>query len=371
VRISNMVDVTAAILGSVFGGLFLLTFIWAISIQMKYNEVVPAEPNAFFIFLKTWFGLTPYVFFLAGFVIDAVNASFMYSKASVVGALSVLITAVFGSDKFANLATSFSIPSIYTSSADPLVPGGFNWWAILLWLIIGLTIFLPMIFGAIVSGGGTTSWGWGSTAALGSLAVVTALAANNFLGSPTSEPFPPRRPDSGWFLNLGRTDVCTTPGLNFLQTRIAPAGILLSTSILTSHMFESLDTGNTKNAIASGGIALLSFAVELAIFMASGCSTDYRYGKAAPFISLALGTGAGATAYYTMKRVGQESFTSSSSEGGVFHPPAPPETVSKKSTDTKITVGPKQETSAPVDDQDAFVCEAYKDGELITSTIVD
>jgi hypothetical protein len=32
----------------------------------------------------------------------------------------------------------------------------------------------------------------------------------------------------------------------------------------------------------------------------------------------------------------------------------------------------QQEKSLPVEeDQDAFVCEAYKDGELVTSTIVD
>ena len=38
----------------------------------------------------------------------------------------------------------------------------------------------------------------------------------------------------------------------------------------------------------------------------------------------------------------------------------------------QILVGGQQNTSAPVDDdQDAFVCEAYKDGELITSTIVE
>jgi hypothetical protein len=41
-------------------------------------------------------------------------------------------------------------------------------------------------------------------------------------------------------------------------------------------------------------------------------------------------------------------------------------------TDEKvISVGDSAGQSQPVDDNDQFVCEAYKDGELVTSTIVE
>jgi hypothetical protein len=40
-------------------------------------------------------------------------------------------------------------------------------------------------------------------------------------------------------------------------------------------------------------------------------------------------------------------------------------------SETIINVGGSNEKTQEVDDQDQFVCEAYKDGELVTSTIVE
>ena len=38
--------------------------------------------------------------------------------------------------------------------------------------------------------------------------------------------------------------------------------------------------------------------------------------------------------------------------------------------ETPIVVGQPSKQTEPLDDNDQFVCEAYKDGELVTSTIV-
>ena len=356
-----------------------LTLIWAISVQIKLGTLQPEQPeqpNVFteFLkkwvvgFLKTWFGLIPYVYLLAGPIIDAINSQFMYTKASIVGVLSVLITSIFGSDKFASISKSIigMFPPIYSPSGVPDVPNHWNWWMIIVYFIVTIAIFVPIIIGKL------QGWAWGSSLALGSLFILTILAGNNLLGSTTGEALPYRPGLSGWFSGIARTDICVTPGLESLQTRVMPVGILLSTSILSSHLFESIDTGNKDNAIGSGLLAGLSFSIEFAILISQGCLTDYKYGWFSPILSLLVGTGAGAAAYYTMKTVGQESFTSSSSDGGVFHPPPAPE---KKTTqgksDTKIIVGPEADTSEPVNDQDAFVCEAYKDGELVTSTLVE
>ena len=367
-----MVDVTAIILGSVFGGLFLLTFIWTLSVQIKLNALTPPPPNTLLQFLKTWSGLFPYIFLLAGPIIDAINANYMYTKASVVGILTVIITALFGSDKFASIAESVTsyIPRIWTPFSAP-VPPGVSWWSqvnfggVLVWLILGAIVFIPMMVGQL------SAWAWTSSVAISSLFIITALAGNGLLGDSKYTPTLLMPGRSSTSAGITKLDVCTTPGLEQLQTRFAPIGILLTSSILTSHMFEAIDTGNNDVAITTGSLTALSFLIELGVLYTNGCLQDYKY-TFAPLISLLLGAGSGATAYYTMKQIGQESFTQKSSDGGVFHPPPiAPQKTSQSKSDKKIVVGPQPDISEPVDDQDAFVCEAYKDGELITSTIVD
>lgn len=350
-----------------------LVTIWAIANQVKINRLQPPVTPEFVTllvnFLKTWFGLIPYVYLLAGPIIDAINSQFMYTKASIVGIITVLIVSLFGSDKFAAISKNITgmFPPIYSPSTVPGVPADWNYWMIGVYLILITIAFIPMIIGKL------QGWAWGSSLALGLSIILTLLAGNDWLGSATSAPTPPRPTAVGWFSGLGRNDICVTPGLESINTRVMPGGILLTTSILSSHMFESIDTGNKGNAIGSGVLALLSFAIEYSIIISHGCLSDYKYGWVSPFLSLLVGTGAGATAYYTMKQFGQEAFTQPSQEQGVFHPPPAPETAKKTSDSSKkIVVGPQAETSEPVDEsQDAFVCEAYKDGELITSTIVD
>lgn len=367
-----------------------ITFIWALVNQARVSQLtlptiqpppapgIPVALTRFFQsfgqFLQTWFGLTPYVFFLAGFIIDAINSQFMYSKASLVGAITVLITSLFGSDKFAKIAGDIVgfMPAIYTPFTGP-PPVGSSWWdqvswvGLLSWLAITAVVFVPMMVGKL------SGWAWGSSLAIAGVFILTMLAGNGLLGDVTpfnGNPFPARSTSAG----ITNNNICVTPGLETLQTRFAPAGIILTTSILSAHMFEGIDTRNNGTVIAAASATVISFCIELATMITKGCLSDYTYGSVSPFISLGIGYAAGAVAYYTMKEVGQEPFTSSGTDGGIFHPQQTPTKAKKtdgEKLSTKIVVGPPEDTSEPVDDQDAFVCEAYKDGELVTSTLVE
>ena len=59
------------------------------------------------------------------------------------------------------------------------------------------------------------------------------------------------------------------------------------------------------------------------------------------------------------------------SPGGNCAPILGPGGKQKTPLESIINVGGDNTVSQPVDDSDQFVCEAYKDGELVTSTIVD
>lgn len=369
---------TSSIVAITFGILFAITSVYAIIVTIRLQTPaasaapgVPSGLSNFFKslvdFLQTWFGLTPYMFFFAGFIIDVLSSQYMYSKASLVGAVTVLLTAIFGSSWFAKISKNIVgfIPPIRTPGGAPGVPDEWNWLPMLIWLIIGTLVFLPMMIGKL------SGLAWGGSVGIAALFGLIALAGNELLGDSipvtTTNPSPAATTSAG----ITNNNLCVTPGLEGLQTRFAPVGIILSTSILSAHMFEAIDTQNNSATAMAGSLAGISFAIEYGIMMAKGCFTQYKYKGYAPFISLGIGFLSGAVAYYTMKQTGQESFTTQT--GGIFHPQQIPK--AKRSDgeklSTKIVVGPPEETSEPVDDQDAFVCEAYKDGELVTSTLVE
>ena len=345
-------------------------------------------------FVQIFFSLSPYVVFFAGFVIDILSSHYLYSKASLVGLCSVLIIAIFGSDKFANLSKSIVgfLPSLYDATTNKTT------WVSVIKFGLVWGILLTAIASPLIGSAASPTFSMGKTGlvttALSFLIVSTLLAGKDFLGDANATPQTIQQvvedivdntvptvdedgiPTVNPFLGGGITldNFCTTPGLESLQTRFAPVGLLLNSSIIGAHLWESYDTGNNSGLITSSLVLGVSLIIETSILWSKDCFSNYKYGWKSPLISSILGLGFGAAGYYGIKLSSQESFTSSSSQGGVFHPPPAPEKEKKTDSEklsTKIVVGPQPDTSEPVDDQDAFVCEAYKDGELITSTIVD
>lgn len=317
-------------------------------------------------YITTWFSLVPYAVFLAGPIVDIMSSRFMYTKASLVGFAMVLVVAFVGSNGVASFMSNW-VPSV-TSSAT-----GVSEWNTTGLIIAGVGVLASaaLIATPIALGNRLVST---ITPAIGFALLFLLGAANGLLGDASETIRVVTGDSSTSYAGITIEDVCATPGLGCVQTVFAPTGILLNTTILACHFFEALDTGNTQGMAAVGAVGATTFIIELLTLISKGCISAYKYTYGAPFISLGLGVGAGAGAYYAMKAYAQEMFTPSDQSGGVFHPPPPVQKATKTDSEklsTKIVVGPQPETSEPVDDQDAFVCEAYKDGELITSTIVD
>jgi hypothetical protein len=317
-------------------------------------------------YVSTWFSLVPYAIFLAGPIADVFSSQLLYTKASLVGLAGIIATRLFGGNEFASFASTLLgwLPRL-TKEIPPPDAGFFgklNWIGVGVYVLVLAVIFLPMMIGQL------SGWAWKTSSALAVFTTLAMIAGNGWLGDAQERYVTGDTSTS--FAGITIEDSCTTPGLGALQTSFAPIGILLETSILFSHFWESVDTRNTQGMSITGGILAGTFAIEWAVLAAKGCLPAYKSGKLAPIVSLLLGALFGATGYYTMKET-TEGFTTTQDEG-VFHPPPAPE---KKATsgvsDKKIFVGPQPETSEPVDDQDAFVCEAYKDGELVTSTLVE
>jgi len=203
-------------------------------------------------------------------------------------------------------------------------------------------------------------------------------------GVPTTNPF-----------RGGSTDLCSLPGFEWLENKVAPQGIVMSMTVLWYLMIELWDTGAGPQSIALGITAAITFGLQWVVLHRSNCLTSYKYGTYSAIIALIMGITFAGTSYGIQKQIAKYIGTSSvppvPSPGNPGTFVCPPETVPSMSGDScvsklgpsgtapsgfgsastkTINVGGKNETSAPVDDQDQFVCEAYKDGELVTSTIV-
>lgn len=342
--------------------------------------------------------LTTHFIFLAGPIIDFINQSFQYSIASIVGFLNVILVSILGSTRFAELSKSI---------LGGIFPGGdptrtwstwsynvFTNWKTWLYLIPAIALlFVPA--GMLSISNNSASY---TAIGIGALAIITyvfmPLASAGYLGYISGDitygpeeypnPFGDATPFTGGGLKIDpEYGFCELPGFSYFQNALAPVSVVLSQTVLWCHIAEMIynNNQNTTSSIILSTVLLLAQWITL---YNKGCFVAYRSGRAAPLVGLGLSVAAGFLAYYIIGQmnstsdgplilhVNTESFTSSSSEGGVFHPPPKPASKTpSKSLDKKIVVGPQTETSEPVDDQDAFVCEAYKDGELVTSTIVD
>ena len=129
--------------------------------------------------------------------------------------------------------------------------------------------------------------------------------------------------------------------------------------------------------MTTSGIAIgVAFLIEALTQYSKGCSAAYRYGNWSSVISLAIGMGSGASAYYTMKRMATESFTVAEQEGGIFHPPVAPTSktqTGKKDSSVPTSGEAEQCSSGALDEYEdgdiALVGELFKDGVPITSDV--
>lgn len=207
-------------------------------------------------------------------------------------------------------------------------------------------------------------------------------------GSTTPPPPPP--------LAGGATNLCTLPGFEWLENKIAPQGIVMSMTVLWYLMIELWDTGAGSQSMALGITTAITFGLQWLILHRNNCLTSYKYGTYSAIIALIMGITFAGTSYGIQKQLSKYTGNStvppvpSGSPGTFVCPPGtvaspsgdacinklgpggtPSSGLGSANTESIINVGGLNEKSQAVDDQDQFVCEAYKDGELVTSTIVE
>jgi hypothetical protein len=233
-------------------------------------------------------------------------------------------------------------------------------------------------------------------AAPAAAAAVGTAAASSLPLPPLVQPFPegtvmpgPPPPMQG-----GATDLCSLPGFEWLENKIAPQGIVMSMTVLWYLMIELWDTGAGPQSMALGITSAITFGLQWFVLHRSNCLTSYKYGTYSAIIAVIMGITFAGTSYGIQKQIAKYRGTSSvppvpSGKPGTFV--CPPGTVQSLSGDacvnklgpggtapsgfgaseSIINVGGSNEKTQAVDDNDQFVCEAYKDGELVTSTIVE
>ena len=174
-----------------------------------------------------------------------------------------------------------------------------------------------------------------------------------------------KRKQRGGASPFSLVETCSLPGFAWLENDIAPQGIVMSMTILSYLLYELWDHGLFEQSIGLSVTTGIVFLIQSIHLVGNGCLENYRYKNWSILVALAIAIGAGTSSYAIQKRI----------LGGVVMPSTNSKqtlgTTSNSGFETIINVGEKSAQSQPVNDQDQFVCEAYKDGELVTSTIVD
>jgi hypothetical protein len=323
--------------------------------------------------------LIPLGLFSSGFFIDFINQSYQYSTGSIVGFFGALVTSIFGSSTFADFskkAIGF-LPPVKTADGN------------LSWLGVGvLALILAVLAGGsgAAFGAGGTQWGEGITIGVVTPIVLMLLAGYGFMGEFSPSPAPAMTGGSTFQINPYPAGYCDVPGFTWAANKMAPVSIVLTQTILWFTIIQNIASGNATHSSIVGAGSLLIFALQWFALAKNNCLPSYRAGVYSPLISLVISVAVAGASYGVLKNMPQvASGGGGGGGGGGASFTCPPGKVKAPSGEcvsrlgpggtqfeAQIAVGGEQKTSAPVDDdQDAFVCEAYKDGELITSTIVE
>ena len=252
----------------------------------------------------------PNVIFAYGFIADIVNQSYHYSIASITAFIGMVVNKYIGGPVITGVSSS--IARWRTSTPAAVVPG----------------------------------------------AAPAAEEVNPFRGGQRGGGVP-----------------CDVPGFEWLTSDIAPQSIVMSMTVLWFILIESWDTGQGNQTIALGVTTAIVFLLQIGVLRGADC----KFGIASFFIALVMAITFAGSSYGIQKLILSTSPDGpgiSMTQGKFVRCPNGQvyNRIKKKcmTTDEEvIPVGEKGGQSQPVDDDDQFVCEAYRDGELVTSTIVE
>uniref|UniRef100_A0A6C0JQA0 Uncharacterized protein n=1 Tax=viral metagenome TaxID=1070528 RepID=A0A6C0JQA0_9ZZZZ len=362
------------------------------------------SPNSGLDFLSLMVLYLPNTLFAYGFIADLMNSSYHYSVAGITALVGMIVNKVVGEPVIDALVSVFSFLGnqfLKLPLAAQAAVGAIGVGAAAAAAPIAAAIAAPAaaatnpFITAPAAAAATLPQIAAPAAAAAAAAPVVAAAAerNPFAEDAVrerSETATTGRENSGNPFLGGRkkqkggaTNMCSLPGFEWLENKTAPQGIVMSMTVLWYLMIELWDTGRTSQSVALGATTSAVFVAQTFIMYKNNCLAPYKYGVYSTIISLVMSIIFATSSYFI-----QKSFTPSSSASSVsptqtnFGPKCPDGTVlnstgtsclpilQSKTVSKTLAVGAPTDTSAPVNDDDQFVCEAYKDGELVTSTIV-
>lgn len=167
------------------------------------------------------------------------------------------------------------------------------------------------------------------------------------------------------------TSKCSLPAWpSFLDSKIAPQATILSMTILFYILIGQWNSGFFMESIGLSVITFLLFITQWVTMYYNGCLEDSFLKWGAPLFGLVLGAGFAAASLYIQQAINPQNplngglaIYQNKGYEGVNNPGL------DKDGEEIINVGGKSKIVSTPNDQDQFVCEAYKDGELVTSTI--
>lgn len=162
---------------------------------------------------------------------------------------------------------------------------------------------------------------------------------------------------------------CTVPGFESWESVFSPQGIVLPAAIFS---YILIDLGFHRSASENMGTMGLMFGFILAQLIVMGsnkCFAGYYFSSSLLTIitAMAIGVFCGLMGWVGVRFGAPQRLPSGF---GAFSSATSPPTQKATNPLGKSTGPSDVATCSPPNDQDQFVCEAYKNGEVVTSTIV-
>jgi hypothetical protein len=177
---------------------------------------------------------------------------------------------------------------------------------------------------------------------------------------PYAAPPPPPLPRTGGD-PISNAALCSFPGLEKFDNKWAPQNILVVTAIMFYYMIGEWESGNANRTVAPGVALLATVLGQIGVRYSAGCLDPIW----SPAVSIVAGAVFGIGGYHIVKAVSGSSApfiqnqTDKTTAGGFSSVEAPVTDATKPADGSKCA-----EASG-----DDFVCDLYKNGELITSTV--
>jgi hypothetical protein len=158
----------------------------------------------------------------------------------------------------------------------------------------------------------------------------------------------------------GGSELCSFPGLEKFDNKWAPQNILVTTAVMFYYMIGEWESGNADRTIAPGVALLVTVLGQIGTMYSSGCLVPIW----SPAVAIVAGAGFGIGGYHIVKAISGSSApfianqTGTPTTGGFSSVEAPPTDATKPADGSKCA-----DASG-----DEFVCDLYKNGELVSTT---